>query len=133
MSRNVGFGGALLALWALALMTATDSRSRSSWAEGTQTVDGGRKWIVASVGVGAGNDALCVIDTERERIALYQINQGKELCLKAVRQVSWDLQCYDWPGKSQPSVEDIRKGVEEAGKGKKNVPPPPAPEGPQPK
>lgn len=132
MSRNIGIGWLSLAgLFAASLMLA-ESRSATSRVEGAQTVDGGRKWIVASVGIGAGNDALCVIDTDRERIALYQIDQGKELNLKAVRQVTWDLQGYDWPPRrgQGPSVDEIRKAVEEAGKPKKNVPPAAPPDKP---
>lgn len=132
MSRNIGIGWLSLAgLFAASLMLA-ESRSATSRAEGAQTVDGGRKWIVATAGIGAGNDVLCVVDTDRERIALYQINQGKELCLKGVRQVTWDLQAYDWPPtKGQgPSVDEIRKAVEEANKPKKNVPPAAPPEKP---
>lgn len=118
MSKSHAFGLGILsgAVMVLALLVTTRSVTTPAYA--AETVDSDKGMIVATAAIGSGQDAVIIIDTQQKRLALYNTNQGKEIVFKSVRQITWDLQGYDWANSSSkgPAVDEIKKAVEKAQK-----------------
>jgi hypothetical protein len=80
---------------------------------GTTTKSGHFIYIVDATNLEGGDDAGA-------RLAMYDPTDGKELKLVAVRNIRWDLKCWDYTssgGTNSPPVKTVREGVE---KRKKN-------------
>ncbi|MBI3097449.1 MAG: hypothetical protein HYY93_04270 [Planctomycetes bacterium] len=118
MSKGHAFGLGILSGAVLVLALLVTTRSAGTPAYAAETVDSDKGMVVASVAIGSQQDALVVIDTQQKRLALYNLNQGKEIVFKSVRQITWDLQGYDWAnsGSKGPPVDEIKKAVEKANK-----------------
>lgn len=78
---------------------------------GTSSGSGG-VFGVTGLGTGGNKDLLWVIDSEGQRVAVYDA-QGDVIQLKSVRNIRYDLKLDEYPSKRQrPSVVDIFREVE---------------------
>lgn len=98
----------------VALSVALVFNSRSMLAQsyaGTASGSGG-VFGVTGLGTGGNKDLLWVIDSEGQKIAVYDA-QGDVIQLKSVRNIRYDLKLDEWPFKRQrPSPLDVFKLVE---------------------
>ena len=95
-------------------------------AYGGNTVGGNNRMIAATGSVGSGMSVLWILDTETKRLLVYGTNSlGKNVELRAARNVTWDLALDELNDDSQYKSEDLRRLAER--RQKAGAAPPPAP------
>ena len=83
----------------------------SNYAGGT--VSSNNRFIAATGSVGSGMSVLWLVDTEGKRVLVYGTgNLGKNIELRAARNVEWDLKLESLNDDSQYNVEDMRRLAE---------------------
>lgn len=106
----IAFLSGIIVALSLALVFSNRSMLASSYA-GTASGSGG-VFGVTGLGGGGSKDILWVIDSEGQKIAVYDA-QGDVIQLKSVRNIRYDLKLDEYPSKRQrPSVVDIFREVE---------------------
>lgn len=104
----VGLAGAALALAVVGF--ATHARPESSlYAAAMSRANGSSEVVVTATPIGDGKVVVCLLDTRRERLALYEAGR-RRMRLLAVRDVSADLMLSDY-NNEPPLPEDIRQRV----------------------
>lgn len=103
-------------------------------AYGGNTVSGNNRMIAATGSVGSGMSVLWILDTETKRLLIYGTNSlGKNVELRAARNVTWDLALDELNDDSQYKAEDLQRLAErrrrEAASGQR----PQDPRGPEPR
>lgn len=93
---------------------------------GGNTAVGNQRMIGATGSVGSGMSVFWVLDTESKRLAVYGTNSlGKNIELRAARNVTWDLALEELNDDSQYKVEDLKRLAER----RRREPAPQTPEG----
>jgi len=106
------FAGALLFRAAPA---AAQQAPSSSTAQGA--VNSNNRFIAATGGVGSGMSVLWVVDTETKRVLVYGTNSlGKDIELRAARNIEWDTKLEYLNDDSQWKVEDLQNLAEKRAK-----------------
>ena len=100
------------------------------------SVNSNNRFIAATGGVGSGMSVLWVVDTETKRVLVYGTNSlGKDIELRAARNIEWDTKLEYLNDDSQWKVEDLQALAEKRSKAaaqakdKEKEPAPPAKEG----
>jgi len=79
-------------------------------AYGGNSVNSNNKMIAATGTVGSGMSVLWVLDTESKRVLVYGTNSlGKNVELRAARNVTWDLSLDELNDDSQYKSEDLQR------------------------
>lgn len=74
------------------------------------TVHGNGRFVAATGSVGSGMSVLWLIDTDTKRVLVYGTsNLGKNVELRAARNIEWDLRLDEYRDDSQYSSEDLRR------------------------
>lgn len=101
-------------------------------AYGGNTVSGNGRMIAATGSVGSGMSVLWLFDTESKRLLVYGTNSmGKNVELRAARNVTWDLALEELNDDSQYKAEDLQRLAErrrKEGGGAPRLPDPKEPE-----
>lgn len=104
--------GCTSAFLAGAVLARTEpaSAQQAGGAYGGNTVGGNNRMIAATGSVGSGMSVLWVLDTETKRLLVYGTNSlGKNVELRAARNITWDTG-LDWLNDdSQYRPEDLQK------------------------
>lgn len=80
----------------------------SNYAGGT--VSGNNRMIAATGSVGSGMSVLWLIDTKANRLVVYGTgNLGKNVELRAARNIEWDLKLDEYHDDSQYRPEDLER------------------------
>lgn len=80
---------------------------------GGGTVGANNRMIAATGSVGSGMSVLWLMDTESKRLLVYGTNSlGKNVELRAARNVTWDLALDELNDDSQYRAEDLQKLAE---------------------
>lgn len=80
---------------------------------GGNTVGSNNRMIGATGSVGSGMSVFWLLDTETKRLAVYGTNSlGKNIELRAARNVTWDLALEELNDDSQYKVEDLKRLAE---------------------
>lgn len=104
-------------------------------AYGGNTVSGNNRMIAATGSVGSGMSVLWILDTETKRLLVYGTNSlGKNVELRAARNVTWDLALDELNDDSQYKAEDLQRLAEKRRRegSLPRAPEPKAPEAPKP-
>jgi hypothetical protein len=81
-----------------------------------QSVDNkSTRWLAGVVTYGQSQDALCLFDTQTNRLLSYTFGGNKRLELMSVREVTWDLKMVSW-GKQEPTVQEVRDASDKSEK-----------------
>jgi hypothetical protein len=73
------------------------------------TVNSNNRFIAATGSVGSGMSVLWVVDTETKRVLVYGTNSmGKDIELRAARNIEWDTKLDYLNDDSQWKVEDLQ-------------------------
>jgi hypothetical protein len=73
------------------------------------TVNSNNRFIAATGSVGSGMSVLWVVDTETKRVLVYGTNSmGKNIELRAARNIEWDTKLDYLNDDSQWKVEDLQ-------------------------
>jgi hypothetical protein len=73
------------------------------------TVSSNNRYIAATGSVGSGMSVLWLVDTETKRVLVYGTNSmGKNIELRAARNVEWDVKLDYLNDDSQWKVEDLQ-------------------------
>src|SRR5689334_1217217 len=108
----LGVTTAFLAGLALARPEAAQAQ-QAGGSYGGNSVNGNNRMIAATGSVGSGMSVFWLLDTESRRLAVYGTNSlGKNIELRAVRNVTWDLNLEFLNDDSQYQVEDMRRMAE---------------------
>jgi len=103
--------------------------AQSAGAYGGNTVGGNNRMIAATGSVGSGMSVLWLVDTEGRRLLVYGTNSlGKNVELRAARNITWDLALDELNDDSQYKSEDLRRLAEKRRKDQQGKAPE-APEG----
>ncbi len=71
------------------------------------------RMIAATGSVGSGMSVLWLVDSENKRLLIYGTNNmGKNLELRAARNIEWDLRLDEYHDESQYKAEDLRRLAE---------------------
>jgi hypothetical protein len=77
---------------------------------GGNTVSGNNRMIAATGSVGSGMSVLWILDTETKRLLVYGTNSlGKNVELRAARNITWDTSLEWLNDDSQYRPEDLQK------------------------
>ncbi len=77
------------------------------------TVSANNRFIAATGSVGSGMSVLWLVDTETKRVLVYGTNSmGKDIELRAARNIEWDVKLDYLNDDSQYKVEDMRHFAE---------------------
>jgi hypothetical protein len=86
---------------------ASAQQGSSSGAGGS--VNSNNRFIAATGSVGSGMSVLWVVDTEAKRVLIYGTNSmGKDIELRAARNIEWDSKLEYLNDDSQWKVEDLQ-------------------------
>jgi hypothetical protein len=112
----------------------TAEAQQAGGAYGGNTVSGNNRMIAATGSVGSGMSVLWVLDTETKRLVVYGTNSlGKNVELRAARNVTWDLALDELNDDSQYKAEDLQRLAERRRReGAQPRPPEPRPAEPKP-
>lgn len=92
---------------------------------GGNTVGSNNRMIAATGSVGSGMSVLWLVDTETKRLVVYGTNSlGKNVELRAARNVTWDLALEELNDDSQYKSEDLQRLAEK--RRREQAPKPPA-------
>jgi hypothetical protein len=98
-------------------------------AYGGNTVGANNKMIAATGSVGSGMSVMWVLDTESKRLLVYGTNSlGKNIELRAARNITWDLALDELNDDSQYKAEDLQRLAEKRRRDGAPKPPEPKPE-----
>lgn len=101
---------AFLAGLAVADRTTPAFAQQVSTQAGNGTVDSNKRMIAATGSVGSGMSVLWLVDTETNRVLVYGTsNLGKNVELRAARNIEWDLRLDEYRDESQYTSEDLRR------------------------
>jgi hypothetical protein len=90
------------------------------------TVSQNNRFIAATGSVGSGMSVLWLVDTEAKRVLIYGTNSmGKNIELRAARNIEWDVKLDEYNDDSAYKVEDLKNLAEKH----RHEPAPPAKEG----
>ncbi|MDQ7778403.1 MAG: hypothetical protein RDV41_01680 [Planctomycetota bacterium] len=88
-----------------------------------QTANSNNRMIAVTGEIESGVHALYLIDTDstNPRLLVYEARMGRTLKLIAARDIQWDVKCTDFVngGRSDPTVTEVKKAVEDYEKKKK--------------
>jgi hypothetical protein len=115
MSRSISivFAAACVAV-AFVVGAALFSAGPASAQQGSSSGAGGsvnsnNRFIAATGSVGSGMSVLWVVDTETKRVLIYGTNSmGKDIELRAARNIEWDTKLDYLNDDSQWKVEDLQ-------------------------
>lgn len=80
---------------------------------GGGTVSANQKMIAATGSVGSGMSVLWLVDTEKRRLLVYGTNSlGKNVELRAARNIEWDFRLEEYHDDSQYKAEDLARLAE---------------------
>lgn len=86
---------------------------QASGAYGGNSVGANNRMIAATGSVGSGMSVMWVLDTESKRLLVYGTNSlGKNIELRAARNINWDLSLDELNDDSQYKAEDLQRLAE---------------------
>ena len=93
--------------------TEQASAQQAAGAYGGNTVGANNRMIGATGSVGSGMSVFWLLDTETKRLAVYGTNSlGKNIELRAARNITWDLSLEELNDESQYKSEDLQRLAE---------------------
>ena len=93
------------------VLPASAQQAPSSY--GTGNVSSNNRFLAATGSVGSGMSVLWLVDTEGKRVLVYGTNNlGKDVELRAARNIEWDLKLDDYNDDSQYKAEDLKRLAE---------------------
>jgi hypothetical protein len=93
------------------VVTAEAQQAPSNY--GSATVSSNNRFIAATGSVGSGMSVLWLVDTEGKRVLIYGTsNLGKNIELRAARNIEWDLRLDEYMDDSQYKAEDLKRLAE---------------------
>jgi hypothetical protein len=80
---------------------------------GGGTSSSNNRYLAVTGSVGSGMSVLWLVDTEGKRVLIYGTNSlGKNVELRAARNIEWDLRLDDYMDESQWKAEDLKRLAE---------------------
>ena len=120
---------AFLAGSALSRPGEASAQQAGGGGSGGNTVATNGRVVAATGTVGSGMSVLWLMDTETKRLLVYGTNSlGKNVELRAARNITWDLALDELNDDSQYKAEDLKRLADR--RRRDAAPPPPAPGGP---
>jgi hypothetical protein len=91
----------------------TASAQQAPGVQGSGTVSSNNRFIAATGSVGSGMSVLWLVDTDGKRVLVYGTNNlGKDIELRAARNIEWDLRLDEYMDDSQYKAEDLKRLAE---------------------
>jgi len=130
IAAGLALGGAFLA-GSLAFRTGPAEAQQGSSTSAGGTVAQNNRFIAATGSVGSGMSVLWLVDTEGKRVLIYGTNSlGKNIELRAARNIEWDLKLDEFMDESQYKSEDLKRLAERQHQPPQAPPKEPPPAGP---
>ncbi|MCE9636971.1 MAG: hypothetical protein K8T90_14805 [Planctomycetes bacterium] len=121
---------AFLAGTALSRPESASAQQAGGGAYGGNTVSTNGRVVAATGTVGSGMSVLWLMDTETKRLLVYGTNSlGKNVELRAARNITWDLALDELNDDSQYKAEDLKRLAEK--RRREQAPQPVVPGGPK--